>query len=81
MLITLFAMQSIWFAWREYQLRRSFRAGGVREADAMPPFWSALLARYRRELTVSRGRRARTRRAIERINTVSERKLRARARR
>jgi hypothetical protein len=47
----------------------------------MPPFWEALLARYRRETTTSHHRRARTRKAIARLNMASERKPRIGARR
>jgi hypothetical protein len=80
-----------WLAWREYQQRKSSRrrlllagtsiAGAPPGGDPLPPFWTTLLARYRREMTMSQGRRARTRKAIERINMASERKSRAGGRR
>jgi hypothetical protein len=91
MLLTLIAMQSAWLAWREYQQRKSARrrlllastnlCGSRPTSVPLPPFWNTLLARYRREMTVSRDRRVRTRKAIERINMAAERKSRGAAHR
>jgi hypothetical protein len=91
MLFTLIAMQGVWFAWREYQQRKIVRkrllltgtslSGNGHTVNPLPPFWPAVLARYRKEITTSRHRRVRTHRAIERINTAAQRKLRTGARR
>ena len=91
MLVTLMAMQGVWLAWREYQQRKTVRrrlllagtslASGRPATDPRPPFWSTLLARYHREMRVSRDRRALTRRAIARINMASDRRFLAGMRR
>jgi len=84
MLITLIAMQGAWYALREYRKRQSVRkrvqraAPGIAqpERDRDAPFWAAIAARYRKETTKAGNRRARTRKAIERLNLASQRKLR-----
>jgi hypothetical protein len=89
MLITLIAMQGVWLALREYRQRQSVRErmrhaapGNTQpDLDPVPPFWPALAARYRKELTMAGNRRARTRKAVERLNMASQRKTRSGPRR
>lgn len=84
MLITFIALRSLWRAWREHQqhrlARRSLRqltdlGPSDAEHDLAMPLWQAVLARYRKDVSLSEQRRARSRKAISRLSRISERKL------
>jgi hypothetical protein len=92
MLITLIAMQSLWLIWCEHQQRkqarknpRQFPGTGLTDdtygVDLDAPFWPAVLARYRKQISLANARRARTRQAVARLSKASERKLRSGLRR
>jgi hypothetical protein len=87
MLITFIALRSLWLVWREYQRRwlartslRQLTDMGATDADCeaeLSPFWRAVQARYRKDASFTRARRARSRRALSRLSRMSERKLAA----
>jgi hypothetical protein len=87
MLITFIALRSLWLVWREYQRRWLARQSlwqltelGTTDAAyeaELSPFWRAVLARYRKDASLTRSRRARSRRALSRLSRMSERKLAA----
>ena len=84
MLITFIALRSLWRAWREHRQRRLARRSLRQLTDPGPagaghehamPFWQAILARYRKDVSSTEQRRERSRKAISRLSRISERKL------
>jgi hypothetical protein len=86
MLITIIVLQSLVNVLRERRQNRRARRSlreltDIGSADAeqvrasATPFWRAVLVRSRKDVSVSKHKRARSRKAMRRLSRISERKM------
>jgi hypothetical protein len=85
MLITIIVLQSLVNVWHERRQRRVARLSLQQLTEADPtdadckrneasPFLRAVLARYRKDVSLLEIKRARTRKAVRRLSRISEQK-------
>lgn len=88
MLITIIALQSLWCAWHARARQRSLLAqmtlreladigltDAERQIEVDAPFWQAIFAGYRRNASLAKSRRARSRKAVSRLSRIEKRRL------